>query len=223
MLTLSSGENDDIILKGASHFDARTFSDGVKDAWISFNLAAFEMEAGRFERIHVAVAALTRPTRYPAACSMASLLTDARSLGATLLSKLQPGASGTDKTQSVAQMRNFVAEPAAVRTAAISTFVIAELARRKELFSTFTAQLPRLPLGLNQWRLQWLTFATTVNLPVVVPDLSGFWGAVWRRVIDGQRLFRGQPVSPDGRSKQMGQSATPCRQARLRLPRNEHQ
>ena len=94
---------------------------------------------------------------------MASLLTDARSLGATLLSKLQPGASGTDKTQSVAQMRNFVAEPAAVRTATISTFVIAELARRKELFGTFTAQLPRLPLGLNQWRLQWLTFATTVN------------------------------------------------------------
>ena len=142
---------------------------------------------------------------------MASLLTDARSLGATLLSKLQPRAIGPDKTQSVAQMRNFVAEPAAVRTATISTFVIAELARRKELFGTFTAQLPRLPLGLNQWRLQWLTFATTVNLPVVVPDPSGFWGAVWRRVIDGQRLFRGQPVSPDGRSKQMGQSATPCR------------
>ena len=62
MLTLSSGENDDIILKGASHFDAKTFSDGLKDAWISFNLAAFEKEAVRFERIHPAVAALTRPT-----------------------------------------------------------------------------------------------------------------------------------------------------------------
>ena len=57
MLTLSSSENDDIILKGASNFDAKVFSDGVKDAWIGFNLAAFEKEAGRFERIHAAVAA----------------------------------------------------------------------------------------------------------------------------------------------------------------------
>lgn len=32
MLTLLSGENDDIILKGASSFDAKPFSDGVKHA-----------------------------------------------------------------------------------------------------------------------------------------------------------------------------------------------
>ncbi len=140
MLTLSSGENDDIILKGASNFDAKTFSDGVKDAWICFNLAAFEKEAGRFERIHAAVAALTRPNRYPAACSMAPLLTDARSLDATLLSKLQPQAIGPDKTQSVAQVRKFVAEPAAARAAAISTYVAAELIRWKEFFDTIESK-----------------------------------------------------------------------------------
>lgn len=32
MLTLSSGKNYDIILKGTSNFDAKTFSDSVKDA-----------------------------------------------------------------------------------------------------------------------------------------------------------------------------------------------
>ena len=63
MLTVSSGEDDDIVLKSASNFDARTFSDGVKDAWVSFYLAAFEKEAGRFEGIHAAVAALAGPTR----------------------------------------------------------------------------------------------------------------------------------------------------------------
>ena len=59
VLTLSSGENDDIILKGASNFAASTFSDGVKHAWISFNLAAFEKEAGRFAQIHLAIGALS--------------------------------------------------------------------------------------------------------------------------------------------------------------------
>ncbi len=136
MLILSSGENDDIVLKGASNVDARTFSHGVKDAWISFNLAAFEMEAGRFERIHAAVSALTRPTRYPAACSMTTLLIAAGSLDAALLSKLQPQTIGPDKTQRVAQVRKFVAEPAAARVAAISTFVAAELVRWKEFFDT---------------------------------------------------------------------------------------
>ena len=140
MLTLSSSENDDLILKGASNFDARTFSDGVKDAWISFNLAAVEKEAGRFERIYEAVAALTRPTRYPAACSMTPLLIDARSLDATLLSKLQPQAIGPDKTQRVAQVRKFVAKPAAARMAAISTFVAAELVRWKEFFDTIESK-----------------------------------------------------------------------------------
>ena len=112
MLTLPSGENDDIILRGASNVDAKAFSDGVKDAWINFNLTAFEKEAGRFERIHAAVAALSQPSRYPAACSMTPLLTDARSLDATLLSKLQLQAIGPGKTQRVAQVRKFVAEPA---------------------------------------------------------------------------------------------------------------
>ena len=136
MLTLSFGEYDDIVLKGASNSDATAFSDDIKDAWISFNLAAFEKKAGRFERIHAAVVALTRPTRYPAACSMSPLLADAKSLDATLLSKLQPQAIGPDKTHRVAQVRKFVAEPAAARAAAISTYVAAELARWKEFFDT---------------------------------------------------------------------------------------
>ena len=140
MFTLSSGDNDDIVLKGASNSDAKAFSHGVRDAWISFNLVAFEKEAGRFVRIHAAVAALTRPTRYPAACSMTPLLIDAKSLDAALLSKLRPEAIGPDKALRVAQVRKFVAEPAAARAAAISTYVATELIRWKEFFDTIESK-----------------------------------------------------------------------------------
>ena len=140
ILTVSSGQDDEIILKGAAYNDARVFSEGVKEAWIIFHLAALEKETGRFERIHAAVAALTRPIRYPAACSMTPLLSDARRLDATLLSKLQPEAIGPDNTQRVTQVRNFVAEPAAARTAAISTFVAAELVRWKDFFDTIESK-----------------------------------------------------------------------------------
>ena len=71
---------------------------------------------------------------------MAPLLTDARSLAATLLSKLQPQAIGPDRSKRVAQVRKFVAEPAAARTAAISTFVAAELARWKDFFDTIESK-----------------------------------------------------------------------------------
>ena len=140
ILTVSSGQDDEIILKGAAYNDARVFSEGVKEAWIIFHLAALEKETGRFERIHAAVAALTRPIRYPAACSMTPLLSDARRLDATLLSKLQPEAIGPDNTQRVTQVRNFVAEPAAARTAAISAFVAAELVRWKDFFDTIESK-----------------------------------------------------------------------------------
>ena len=170
ILTISSGEHDDIILKGAAHIDARAFSDGVKEAWISFNLTAFEEEAGRFERIHAAGAALIRPTRYPAACSMAPLLIDARRLDATLLSKLQSQAIGPDKTQRVAQVRKFVADTGAARTAAISTFVAAELVRWKEFFDTIESK----PLTSEQ------------RLSVVVDEdatlgVRGHDGRIWYR------------------------------------------
>src|SRR5690606_29467294 len=46
-LTITSGEHEEVTLKGAGHFDARVFSQEVKDAWVRFNLSALEKETAR--------------------------------------------------------------------------------------------------------------------------------------------------------------------------------
>ena len=84
-LSLQSSGQNNVILRGAGHADARAFADSVKAAWISFNTSAFDREVHRFDRLHAAVSGLARPVRYPAACSVALVLQDARSLDATLL------------------------------------------------------------------------------------------------------------------------------------------
>ena len=71
---------------------------------------------------------------------------DARSLDATLLSKLQPEAIGPEGSQRVAKVRKFVADPAALRVAAISSFVAAELVHWKEFFDTIESK----PLTVKQ-------------------------------------------------------------------------
>jgi DNA helicase IV len=55
VLTISSGEFDDVTLKGAGHQDAHEFSERIKEAWTRFNLAALEKEAARLDRILAAV------------------------------------------------------------------------------------------------------------------------------------------------------------------------
>lgn len=110
-LSLQSSGQSNVILRGAGHADARAFADSVKAAWISFNTDAFDREAHRFDRLHAVVSGLARPGRYPAACSLALVLQDARSLDATLLSKLRSEAIGADKAERVALVRKFVADP----------------------------------------------------------------------------------------------------------------
>ena len=139
-LSLQSSGQSDVILRGAGHADARAFADSVKAAWISFNTGAFDREAHRFDRLHAAVSGLARPGRYPAACSLAPVLQDARSLDATLLSKLRSEAIGTDRAERVALVRKFVADPRAARANAISVFVAAELDRWKQFFDTIESK-----------------------------------------------------------------------------------
>jgi DNA helicase-4 len=119
-LSLQSTGQSNVILRGAGHADARAFADSVKAAWVSFNTGAFDREAHRFDRLHAAVSELARPGRYPAACSLALVLQDARSLDTTLLSKLRSEAIGTARAERVALLRKFVADPRAARTNAIS-------------------------------------------------------------------------------------------------------
>ena len=93
-LSLQASGHGNVILRGAGHADARALADSVKAAWVSFNTAAFEREAHRFDRLHAAVPGLARPNRYPAACSLALVLQDSRSLDGSLLSKLKAEAIG---------------------------------------------------------------------------------------------------------------------------------
>lgn len=139
-LTLSSAECDDIILCGAGYSDALAFSDEVRKGWIDFNVSALDREAGRFSRLYAAVASLSRPTRYPAACHIAPLLNDARTFDVELLSKLQPEAIGSETAERVAHIRKFAADPRAARTDGIATFVTAELDRWKDFFDTIESK-----------------------------------------------------------------------------------
>lgn len=83
-VSISLGGRDDVVLKGAGHREVQEFSTQVIAAWTRFNLAALETEAARLDRILAEVLSLEAPTRYPAACQMASLLYDARDLDASL-------------------------------------------------------------------------------------------------------------------------------------------
>ena len=135
-LIVPSNGQSDIILRGASHADALDFSEGVKRAWVSFNLAALDREAVRFDYLHAAVCALANPTRYPAACSIGPIAVAARELDLTLLSKLQREAIGAETMVRVDCVRKFAADPQAARANAISTFVSSELDRWKDFFDT---------------------------------------------------------------------------------------
>jgi len=126
----------DIILRGASRADALDFSEGVKRAWVSFNLAALDREAVRFDYLHAAVCALANPTRYPAACSIGPVAVAARELDLMLLSKLQREAIGAETMVRVDYVRKFAADPQAARANAVSSFVSSELDRWKDFFDT---------------------------------------------------------------------------------------
>jgi DNA helicase-4 len=139
-LSLQSTGQSNVILRGAGHADARAFADSVKAAWVKFNTDAFDREAHRFDRLHAAASELARPGRYPAACSLALVLQDARSLDTMLLSKLRSEAIGTDRAERVALVRKFVADPRAARENAISVFVDAELDRWKQFFDTIESK-----------------------------------------------------------------------------------
>ena len=139
-LCLQSTGQSNVVLRGAGHADAGAFADSVKAAWVKFNTEAFDREAQRFDRLHAAVSGLARPGRYPAACCMTTILNDARSLDATLLSKLKSEAIGTARAERVALVRKFVADPRVARANAISVFVAAELDRWKQFFDTIESK-----------------------------------------------------------------------------------
>lgn len=139
-LTINSQERADVTLKAASQVAAAGFADEVKDAWTRFNLAALEKEAARLDRILVGVLGLVAPPQYPSACKIAPLLDDARTLDASLLSKLNSDAIGPQAVARIAPVRKFVADPRTARVNAIAAFVSAELDRWKDFFDTIESK-----------------------------------------------------------------------------------
>lgn len=139
-LTISSGEFDDVVLKGLSHQDAHEFSERVKEAWTRFNLAALEKEAARLDWVLAQVMSLAAPSRYPAACNIAPLLEQARALDASLLSKLNAEAIGRETVARVAPVRKFASDPRTSRANGIAAFVTAELDHWKDFFDTIESK-----------------------------------------------------------------------------------
>ncbi|RVU04826.1 helicase IV [Rhizobium sp. RMa-01] len=139
-MTVNATERDDIVIRGTRYSDAQAFAEEVKTAWIEFNLSALDREADRLRRLHTAIAKLTEPARYPAACEIAPLLSDAKALEGSLLSKLQPDAIGSEAAERVALVRMFVADPGAMRANAIAAFLTAELERWRDFFDTIESK-----------------------------------------------------------------------------------
>ena len=135
-LSISSVNGDTYTLYGAGHIAARDFAEGLKSAWVRFNLAALKKEASRLDRIIEDIEALARPTKYPAACSVSPVLDDARALHASLLSKLPPEAIGPEAVARIGVVRKFVNDPRTARAQGIAAFVAAELDRWKAFFDT---------------------------------------------------------------------------------------
>ena len=84
-LTVDSNEFGQISLRGANALAASHFARALESEWTSFNTAAFEKAAGVFDSVHSAIFELKEPTRYPAACTLASVLGDAAALGHKLI------------------------------------------------------------------------------------------------------------------------------------------
>lgn len=139
-LSIPLEENRSVVLRATRHSDAEAFSEQLNTAWVTFNLAALEKEAARFDRLHEAIAGLQHPDQYPAACLMTPVLQDATSLYSTVLSKLQPAAIGPERMKRISAVRTFVDDPRVARERAVSAFVDAELDRWKEFFDTIESK-----------------------------------------------------------------------------------
>lgn len=55
-LSIPLEEDGSVVLRATRHSDAEAFSEQLNTAWVTFNLAALEKEAARFDWLHEAIA-----------------------------------------------------------------------------------------------------------------------------------------------------------------------
>jgi DNA helicase-4 len=139
-VSIPLAELDSVILAGVKYSEALLFADEVRTAWISCNLHLLDTETSRISKVYDAIAGLSQPTHYPAACSLSPLLDEAKLLNAQVLSKLSLEAIGPHEAARVELVRKFVARPATLRKAAAETFIASALERWKEFFDTIESK-----------------------------------------------------------------------------------
>jgi DNA helicase IV len=133
-VTLPNTAGRSFTVRGVDHADADAFSETVYGAWTRYNLELLETEAPRINGLLSTLAELRNPTRYPSACRLTPILAKAKTLDATLLSKLLPEAIGEDQTRRIEPIREFAKSPKRVRDQAIAKFVETELAHWHDFF-----------------------------------------------------------------------------------------
>ncbi len=129
-------DGSEVALKGANYDQALIFSRKVRDAWVDFNVGAFERQREEIDVILQALDELKQPTRYPAACVLLPTLGKAHTLEKTLFSKLPSEAIGTANFGQVQKIRGFIQSAQSCREQAISQFEKKELERWQEFFDT---------------------------------------------------------------------------------------
>lgn len=126
-----------VALRGTRHGEAKEFGDAVKADWIAYNTARFESERPVIDFIRQAIADLSKPSRYPSACILSSVLERARSMDADLLSKLSKEAVGAELFDQIQTIQGFVQNADVMRDRAIATFEEQQLPKWETFFDTF--------------------------------------------------------------------------------------
>jgi len=122
---------------------ASSFAEAVGDAWSEFNLRALAAEEGTIQRLLRLLDALRAPERYPSACHLDPLASEAVALTNCVLSKLNAEVVGPETMRRIAPNTAFAADPGGAREAAIERFTAAQLDRWKEIFDTVESMFAR--------------------------------------------------------------------------------
>lgn len=135
-LTLDLGNQSCVLLPGVQEAAARAFAQAVETAWSGYNLTQLSREDDAIAALMTAIEGLKAPTRYPAACLVDPVASQAADLDARVLKKLTPAALGEETMARLAPIIDFARNPEQLRDAAIPAFVDQQLAEWKEFFDT---------------------------------------------------------------------------------------
>ena len=136
-LKITVDKGTQVLLRGANHKDARSFSDHVKTGWTAHNIAKFNAERLAIHEVLRVITELSQPTRYPSACFVSPTLEQARGLDKQLLSKLSEEAVGEEIFNQIRTIQGFLQNAGPMRDDAIKKFEHQQLPKWQTFFDTF--------------------------------------------------------------------------------------